>query len=173
MSSAGCRAFIGRPVLNSSQLADHVELNQLAYRYAAALDSCDVEAFLSVFLQEARLTTFPPGSDQPLGVSTGHAELANVPTIMRERFTRTAHFLTNHLIHLDGDRATGSLLCMARHYFANRPVGTDLLAVIRYLDRYERRENCWFIADREIRFHWSETHTTLNDDQVVGMLLRA
>jgi len=80
--------------------------------------------------------------------------------------------MTNHLIDLDEDTATGSVLCMARHYFANKPIGSDLLAVIRYSDKYERHDNRWYIADREIRFHWSEIHTTLNDDQVVGMLLR-
>jgi len=157
-------------MLSPSETSDLAELNQLAYRYAAAVDACDVQAFLSVFSPEARLITFAPGADEPFGVATGHEELAHVPEAMRQRFTRTAHLMTNHLISLDGDRANGSLLCTARHLFANVAGGTDLVVVIRYVDGYERREGVWLIVEREIRFLWSETHSTLTDEQVVGVL---
>jgi ketosteroid isomerase-like protein len=157
-------------MLSPSEASDLAELNQLAYRYAAAVDACDVQAFLSVFSPEARLITFAPGADEPFGVSSGHEELAHVPEAMRQRFTRTAHLMTNHLISLDGDRANGTLLCTARHFFANAAGGTDLVVVIRYVDRYERRDDAWLIVEREIRFLWSEKHSTLTDEQVVGVL---
>jgi hypothetical protein len=156
--------------LSPSDATDLAELNQLAYRYAAAVDACDVDGFLSVFSPEAQLRAFAPGADQPFVVSNGHNELAHVPNAMRKRFTRTAHFMTNHLIDLDGDKASGSVLCMARHFYANTPGGTDLLVVIRYVDKYDRRDGRWLIADREIRFLWSETHSTLRDEQVVGVM---
>ncbi len=157
-------------MLSPSETADLAELHQLAFRYAAAVDACDVQAFLSVFAPEARLITFAPGADEPFGVSSGHEELAHVPEAMRQLFTRTAHLMTNHLIGLDGDTANGTLLCTARHFFPNAAGGTDLVVVIRYVDRYERRENAWLIVEREIRFLWSETHSTLTDEQVVGVL---
>ena len=157
-------------MLTPSEASDLAELNQLAYRYAAAVDACDVEAFLSVFSPEGRLITFAPGADEPFGVASGHEQLAHVPEAMHQRFTRTAHLMTNHLINLDGDRANGTLLCTARHFFANAAGGTDLVVVIRYVDRYERRDDAWLIVEREIRFLWSETHATLTDEQVVGVL---
>jgi hypothetical protein len=160
-------------VVSPAEAADLAELNQLAYRYAAAVDDCDVERFLSVFSPQAKLSTFAPGADEPFGVATGHAELANVPKAMSERFTRTAHLMTNHLIDLDGDRASGSLLCTARHFYASTPGGTDLIVVIRYVDKYGRRDGRWVITDREIRFLWSETHSTLTDDHIAGILSRS
>jgi hypothetical protein len=157
-------------VLSPSQAADLAALNQLAYRYAEAVDSCNVEAFLSVFASEARVQTFGPGAEVPFGVATGHGELAGIPPAMRQRFTRTAHLMTNHLIDLDGDSARGSLLCTARHLLANGAGGTDLVVVIRYVDRYERRGDLWLILDREIRFLWSETHPTLGDEEILEIL---
>jgi hypothetical protein len=157
-------------VLSPSQLADLAALNQLAYRYAAAVDSCHVEAFLSIFAPDARVQTFAPGAEVPFGVATGHEELAGIPPAMGARFLRTAHLMTNHLIDLDGDSASGSLLCTARHLLRNGAGGTDLVVVIRYVDRYERRGDLWLILDREIRFLWSETHPTLGDEQVLDIL---
>jgi 3-phenylpropionate/cinnamic acid dioxygenase small subunit len=157
-------------MLNPSEVADTVELHQLAYRYAAAVDSCDVGAFLSIFCPEARVSTFAPGADKPFGVNTGHDELADIPRAMRKLFTRTAHLMTNHLVELEGDVGSGSVLCTARHFYANAAGGTDLVVVIRYIDRYERREDRWLILDREIRFLWSETHATLTDEQIVAVL---
>jgi 3-phenylpropionate/cinnamic acid dioxygenase small subunit len=154
-------------VTTPAELADVHDLTQLAYRYAAAVDARDVDAFLAVFHPEARLATFAPGAEEPFSVQTGHRELAWIPPVMQERFTRTAHLMTNHLIDLDGDRATGSLLCTARHLHANNAGGTDLVVVIRYIDNYERRDGTWRIADRGIRFLWSETHATLTAEQSV------
>jgi ketosteroid isomerase-like protein len=149
---------------------DVVELNQLAYRYAAAVDACHVEGFVEVFTPEARLAVFGPGADEPFSVATGHEELARIPGSMRARYTRTAHLMTNHLVRVDGDTAQGTVLCTARHLYANDAGGTDLVVVIRYVDRYERRDDQWLIADREIRFLWSETHAALSDAQTVGVL---
>jgi ketosteroid isomerase-like protein len=157
-------------MLSPSEAADIAELNQLAYRYAAAVDACDVDAFVSVFCPEARLSTFGPGADEPVGVYVGHTGLAYVPEAMSKLFTRTAHLMTNHLVQLDGDAANGSLLCTARHLHANGAGGTDLVVVIRYVDRYERRQDRWLILDREIRFLWSETHATLTPEQSVELL---
>jgi SnoaL-like domain len=157
-------------MLSPAQVADLAELNQLAYRYAAAVDSCDVEVFLSVFSPEAQMKTFGPGADAPFGVATGHEELAGIPQAMRQRFMRTAHVMTNHLVDLDGDSASGSVLCTARHLLGNGGGGTDLVVVIRYVDRYERRGDAWLIRDREIRFLWSERHPTLSDQEVLDIL---
>jgi hypothetical protein len=157
-------------LLNPSQVADLAALNQLAYRYAAAVDTRDVQAFLSVFTPEARLQTFGPGADVPFAVANGHDELAGIPEAMRQRFTRTAHLMTNHLIDLDGDSASGSVLCTARHLYANGAGGRDLVVVIRYVDRYQRRGEQWLILDREIRFLWSETHPALGDEEVLDIL---
>jgi ketosteroid isomerase-like protein len=154
-------------VLGPSELADLAELNQLAYRYAAAVDACDAQAFVGLFWPDARLTVFGPGADEPFAVVTGHDQLAGVPRNMRERYTRTAHLMTNHVVDLDGTSARGTLLCTARHLYANAAGGSDVVVVIRYVDLYERREDRWRILDREIRFLWSETHAVLTDDQTV------
>ena len=137
---------------------DIVELNQLAYRYAAAVDSCDVALFQSVFLPQGRLRGYHPDADQPFVDLQGSDQLAAIPNAMDGAHRHTAHMMTNHLVDVDGDKATGQVLCTARHLSADSDKPTSLNVIIRYIDRYERWEGQWKIADREIRFLWYERH---------------
>ena len=71
--------------------------------------------------------------------------------------------MMNHLVDVDGDTATGSLLCTARHLNVDDETRSALVVVIRYVDRYERRDGRWRISDREVRFLWSEQHPVMVD----------
>ena len=145
---------------------DVTALNQLAYRYAAAVDACDTSAFLSVFLPDARLRSYHPDAEAPFADLQGHDQLAAIPNAMRGMYRATTHMMTNHLVDIDGDSATGEVLCTARHLTPDR--AASLNVIIRYRDRYARRDNAWLIADREIRFLWSERHPV--EDNLVGRM---
>lgn len=133
---------------------DIVVLNQLAYRYAKAVDACDVALFQSVFTPDGRLRSYHPGADQPFADLTGHAQLAVVPDTMRGMYGATTHMMTNHLVEIDGDTATGEVLCTARHLEG----ATSINVIIRYQDHYARHQCEWRIVDRQIHFLWSERH---------------
>lgn len=137
---------------------DIAELNQLAYRYAAAVDACDMTRFRSVFTPDARLRAYNPGVAEPFNDIRGHDEMVKVNEIMATMFDQTMHVMTNHLVEIDGDKASGEVLCTARHI----PKGENhvLSIQIRYEDDYERRGGEWKIHDRRIRFLWAERSET-------------
>jgi hypothetical protein len=139
---------------------DVVELNQLAFRYAAAVDTCDEAAFLAVFTANARLRSYHPDAAEPFADLIGHAQLKAIPNTMRGMFRSTAHMMTNHLVEVDGDNAKGEVLCTARHLRAEDR--NSLNVIIRYIDRYERHKRRWCIADRQIHFLWSERHEVVD-----------
>jgi hypothetical protein len=135
---------------------DVVALNQLAYRYAAAVDGCDVAAFQAVFTADGRLRSYHPGEEAPFADLTGSDQLAAVPNTMRGMYRATTHMMTNHLVDVRGDAATGEVLCTARHLELDGE--SSINVVIRYVDHYARTEGGWRISDRQIRFLWSERH---------------
>jgi hypothetical protein len=143
-------------------LLDVVALNQLAYRYAAAVDACDVDGFLAVFTPDGRLRSYHPDAEEPFADLTGHAQLAAVPNTMRGMYRRTAHMMTNHLVDVQGDAATGEVLCTARHLSADPQDASSINVMIRYVDRYARGDGVWRIADRRICFLWSERHQVVD-----------
>jgi hypothetical protein len=154
----------------ADELVDRSLLQELAFRYAAAVDTCDREAFLAVFDPEGSIAAFAPDAAEPFAVQRGHAELGVVPAMMRERFHRTQHMMTNHLVDLTGGAghdATGTVYCTARHWNPDPLGGIDLIVVIRYEDTYRRDGEGWRILDRRIRFLFSETVSTLTAAQAV------
>ena len=138
---------------------DIIEIQQLGLRYAAAIDACDISALQHVFHRQGRLRSYQPGSNMPFADLTGPEQLAAVPDAMRGVYRHTAHMMTNHLVHVTGDEATGEVLCVARHLTRDEPP-VSINIVIRYLDKYVRDDGAWRILDRQIRFLWSERHET-------------
>jgi len=138
------------------QCSDVVELNQLAYRYAAAVDNCDAELFKSVFKADGRLRSYHPDAETPFADLAGHDQLVAIPDAMRGMHRHTMHMMSNHLVDVSGDEATGTVLCTARHL--DNDGSHSMNVMIRYEDRYERDAGTWKIADRQIRFLWSESH---------------
>lgn len=146
---------------------DIIALNQLAYRYARAVDACDHDAFLALFTADARLRGWQPDAAEPFVDLRGHEQLAFVPKVMREIYRLTAHLMTNHLVEIDGDRATGEVLCTARHLHKDPADREVLVVVIRYVDVYAREADGWRIADREIRFLWGERNDMVDAESMI------
>jgi 3-phenylpropionate/cinnamic acid dioxygenase small subunit len=147
---------------------DILALNRLAHRYAEAVDGCDRDAFLDVFTADGRLRTWQPGAEEPFVDLRGREQLAFVPKVMNQLYRRTAHLMTNHLVEIDGDRAAGTVLCTARHLHKDPADRNVLVVVIRYVDRYKREADGWRIADREIRFLWSERHDMVDAESMTA-----
>lgn len=140
---------------------DIVELKQLAFRCADAIDACDADRFVAVFAPEARMHIYHPDAVESFADYSGHEQLQAIPARMRNAFAQTMHIITNHLIEMDGDRASGTILCTARHLTLDRENTMNVMT--RYVDRYERIGSDWKIVDREIRFLWSEQHTAIDN----------
>lgn len=141
-------------------LVDIVTLQQLAYRYADAIDACDADRFVAVFAPQARMHIYHPDAEAPFADYSGHEQLRTIPGRMRDAFAQTMHIMTNHIIELDGDRATGTALCTARYLTLDRDNSMNVMT--RYVDCYERIADAWKIVDRQIRFLWSEQHAAID-----------
>lgn len=130
-------------------LLDKQALYELAIRYARGIDRRDRELLLSVYHEDAidRHGTMFEGS--PL-------EFANWQPEVMAPFEVTAHYMMNTAYRIDGNKAEGELHFVAYH----RLKGGDAKEVLiggRYLDRYERRNNEWKIADRTLV--WDFAHS--------------
>jgi hypothetical protein len=119
--------------------ADRDEIRQLAYRYAWALDSRNMDAVAELFAPDAE------------------SEFGTTKEAWRKRFTRsmsgvrvTVLLVGNHLIDFDGDdQAHGLVYC--RGYIEpvdDPPTGRYLEQAILYRDRYRRVDGEWRFLSR-------------------------
>ena len=115
-------------------------IQQLAARYAVAVDQRDLDTWVSLFVEDIDLRKFGVGRD---------ALRAWIDPMLR-RFYRSMHRICGHVIEMvDRDHATGMVYCQAEHEVG----GKWVVMPICYSDRYERRAGKWFFAFRKEE-HW-------------------
>ena len=124
------------------RIESHQAIQQLAVRYAMAVDARDIDAWLGMFVDDIDCGRRGKGRE---------ALRTFIEPAVRD-FYRTVHQITGHAIdEIDGDRARGRVYCRAEHEFG------DLWIVMAcvYHDRYERREGVWYFAAREEDFFFT------------------
>lgn len=136
--------------MNLEQLADHVEIQQLLYRYCRGVDRGDRALIASVYHDDAQ--------DDHGGFKGLGSDFANwIVDAMDRNRTIGQHHITNMLIEFDGDVAHGESYFLAFHPDVVPGSDEESLSFSggRYLDRFEKRGGTWKIADRRVVFDWS------------------
>ena len=120
--------------------------------YSRAADRFDLELMRSCYWSDG---TDDHGSY--IGGVDGFIEFVG-PAL--QRFDRTNHFLGNMLIDVDlaNDVARAETYAVAYHRFHDAEgQEQDMVAGLRYVDRFERRAGEWRIAKRVCAFEWRRT----------------
>jgi 3-phenylpropionate/cinnamic acid dioxygenase small subunit len=143
-------------------VSDRLDLADLAYAYATALDERDVEGFAALFTEDAHLGVYEPDAEQPLLGYDGRAEIAQAVGLL-DPYGETMHVVSNHRVEVDGDRASGVVYCLAHHNTVRDGVPHNLVMTIRYHDRYRRTAAGWRFEHRKIVRFWNELRPLLDD----------
>ena len=151
------------------------ELRALSTEYAAAADGRDGEHFAELFVAQGELVVPKyPDDLRPVITRSGHEALRQVPDMLR-RYDRTFHQLSNCRYAIDGDTATGEVLCVAHHASttaegspAGNGAATDTVWFIRYADTYRRTPAGWRFLRRELHLQWVEEHPVAGPGVVGG-----
>ena len=120
------------------------EIRELAYRYALAIDSRDIETLVGLFVDDVQVGRDTFGRD---------ALRENFEAQLRE-VGITILFVGNHIIDLqDESHATGTVYCKNETQLGDRWIQQ----AIQYRDTYERRDDRWlFVRRRHLLWYGSE-----------------
>jgi len=121
------------------QRIDRVEsmlaIQQLAARYALAVNRRDVDLRLSLFVEDVDCGR----------CGNGREALRSIIDPALRTFYRSMHFVSGHTINFDGsERATGTVHCWAEHEAGDQWVPMALI----YFGTYVRRDGVWFFVKR-------------------------
>jgi SnoaL-like domain len=122
--------------------ADRRELHELVFRLARAIDRNDRAGMLACYHPDA-----VDNHGEFKGSAQGFADW--VAMLHRERVESMSHLIANHLVQIAGDRACGETYVHV--YLNGRPIDGQrflMTGIGRYLDRFERRDGVWRIANR-------------------------
>jgi ketosteroid isomerase-like protein len=136
-------------------LLDKQEIHEVIMRYCRAIDRCDEELLRSVYHADA-------WDDH--GMFKGKAS-DFVPVCMkmlRENCSATMHAICNELVEVHGDTAYSESYFFAYHLMEKDGAPHEVILGGRYVDRFERRDGAWKIADRVVAYDWDHAEPARN-----------
>jgi SnoaL-like domain len=139
------------------RLESLAEIRQLTVRYAAAVDSRDLDALVSLFAPDVRV-----GKD-----SVGREALKSWFADILSRMRVSIHFVGNHLIDFqDADHANGIVYCRDE---LERPIsGEWQIGALQYADDYRRIDGEWCFGRRRFR-RWYLADALTRPGHAVGV----
>lgn len=126
------------------KLVDRQDILDCLTRYCRGVDRFDRELLLSAY---------HPDATDDHGVFVG-SPLQFVDWVFNVHGTwqkRTNHVIANHTCEISGDVAHAETYCI---YFGNNRDDSIDVVGNRYIDRLERRDGAWRIADRVCMVEW-------------------
>lgn len=135
-----------------SDSKDRQAIRELVFRYAQAIDRRDFKALGEVFAEDAVLKL-----PHLKARAEGREQVVATISPIADMYAKTFHTVSNHLVKLQGDEATGETYCVARHF---REVDGSMERYdmgIRYQDCFRREQGTWCISSRELLLDWEET----------------
>lgn len=129
-------------------LLDKQEIHEVLARYCRGLDRGDPELVRSVFHPDAVHNQV--GSVEPV---TELVEGLKRPA--RKVLRAVAHNISNELVDLQGDVAFSECYFLACHRVEYEGVAWTWIVGGRYVDRLERRDRAWLIAQRTAIYDWA------------------
>ena len=136
-------------------LVDKDEIHEVIQRLARGTDRLDHELMVECY--------WPDGFDDHNSFRGGPEEFAEWVCQVLPHFQATMHQVGAPHIRLDGDVAQVDTYCIAHHvsHPDDKGAQTDMVLGLRYVDRFERRQDgarrAWRIAKRVCAFDWTYT----------------
>jgi hypothetical protein len=131
-----------------AELLAKYEIHELLMRCIRAFDTQEWDVVRECF---------HPGAIHDHGTWRGPIdELIEREIVTYQKLVGNFHFAGNELITVDGDTARSELysVCWHRCRAEDPEPEIDLVSGMRYLDRLERRDGVWRIADRVVAIDW-------------------
>ncbi|MAT95283.1 MAG: hypothetical protein CME59_22150 [Halioglobus sp.] len=129
-----------------AQLADQQAIQAVLASHSRALDRLDADLLKDCYWPEGEVDY---GSFK--GPAHTFAEL--VVPVLAQQYELTRHALSNTLFQIGGDTALTETYVHAAHLVHG--AGEEVLVYGRYLDRLQRRADCWKLLHRQVIIEWS------------------
>jgi len=122
------------------ELLSRNEIYEVLTRYCRGVDRCDVELLRSVYHEDAV-------DDHGMFKGLGHDFAEWIVAWELENIRGCQHFIGNFSCEIEGDTAFTETYCIS---FSEGMSGGNATVYNRYIDRFERRDGVWKIADRRV-----------------------
>ena len=135
--------------MDITEVADRLAIAETLALYCRGIDRCDAQQLAAAFTPQA-----------VIDYGDGAKPVAEViPGLMAGlgAMRLTQHNISNTVMRLSGDSARAETHCVALHLIPAPEGEIEVVVGGRYLDRLEKREGRWRIAERLYVMDWNRT----------------
>lgn len=127
-------------IVSRQQIAD------ITMAYCRGVDRADERLLADVFHEESTVVSGPFNGN-------GKTFAAEICRLVKETYEQTFHSIANQWIEVEGDAALGETYVIAVST-SRGDESTETLTGGRYIDRFERRDGRWAVAERTFVLDW-------------------
>ena len=146
--------------ISPTEAGDRLAIRELIEAYAHCADRRDAKGQMALFTKDTHFVVYMNAKD-PKPSQELHSRDALAPVFADlNQYDATTHFVGQSTIFaLTGDRATGEAYCLAHHVTIDGGKRRLMLASLRYLDTFVKRDGEWLFAERRLYVDWLEERT--------------
>ena len=143
--------------ISPNEAADRLAIRELVEAYAHCADRRDAKGQMSLFTADTHFVVYMDAMD-PKPTQELHTREALAPVFAElNRYAATTHFVGQSTIFtLTSDRATGETYCLAHHVTLDGGKRRLMVASLRYLDTFLKKDGAWLFAERRLYVDWLE-----------------
>jgi len=143
--------------ISPTEAGDRRAIRELIEAYAHCADRRDAKGQMALFTKDTHFVVYMNAKD-PKPSQELHSRDALAPVFADlNQYDATTHFVGQSTIFaLTGDRATGEAYCLAHHVTIDGGKRRLMLASLRYLDIFVKRDGEWLFAERRLYVDWLE-----------------
>ena len=141
--------------ISPSEAADRLAIRELVEAYAHCADRRDAKRQMSLFTANTHFVVYMKAKD-PTPSQELHSREALAPVFAAlNQYDATTHFVgQSTILSLSADRATSEAYCLAHHVTVDDGKRRLMVASLRYLDTFVKRDGAWLFAERLLHVDW-------------------
>ena len=141
--------------ISPTEAGDRLAIRELIEAYAHCADRRDAKGQMALFTRDTHFVVYMNAKD-PKPSQELHSRDALAPVFADlNQYDATTHFVGQSTIFtLDGDRATGEAYCLAHHVTLDGGKRRLMVASLRYLDTFVKRDGAWLFSERLLYVDW-------------------
>jgi len=144
-----------------AELADREAIRECLYRYSRGVDRLDADMIRSAY--------WPDAVDQHLEFKGNAEEFIAWAFPIMGSMDQTMHMIGNVLMNFHGNSADVESYFYGYHRVTIEGVKQDVIGSGRYIDRFEKRDDEWRVAERLVMTDWFRQYPD-SADWEAGML---
>jgi ketosteroid isomerase-like protein len=146
--------------ISATEAADRLAIRELIEAYAHCADRRDAKGQMALFTPDTHFVVYMNAKDsEPSQDLHSREALAPVFAALNQYESTTRFIGQSTIFTLTDDRGTGEAYCLAHHVTVDGEKRSLMVASLRYLDTFVKRDSVWLFAERRLYVDWLENRT--------------